>query len=120
VLAGRLSILALGLCATSLAFTANAKSAARSAAEMDRDLMEVTIPQLHGYYAQHKYTVTQVVDWYLDRIAGTTASTGRSSRCSIATPGRCRARGCRGGHLDAWPVVGCAHRYQGNTSIQGR
>ena len=69
MLAGRLSILALGLCATSLAFTANAKSAARSAAEMDRDLMEVTIPQLHGYYAQHKYTVTQVVDWYLDRIA---------------------------------------------------
>lgn len=31
--------------------------------------MEVTIPQLHRYYAQHKYTVSQVVDWYLDRIA---------------------------------------------------
>jgi Asp-tRNA(Asn)/Glu-tRNA(Gln) amidotransferase A subunit family amidase len=38
-------------------------------AQMDRDLMEVTIAQLHGYYAQHKYTVTQVVNWYLDRIA---------------------------------------------------
>src|ERR1700732_3188456 len=36
---------------------------------MDRDLMEVTIPQLHGYYAQHKYTVTQVIDWYIARIA---------------------------------------------------
>jgi len=31
--------------------------------------MEVTIPQLHQYYAQHKCTVSQVVDWYLDRIA---------------------------------------------------
>ncbi len=37
-------------------------------AQMDRDLMEVTIPQLHHYYTEHKYTVTQVVNWYLDRI----------------------------------------------------
>jgi amidase len=36
---------------------------------MDRDLIEVTIPQLHRYYATHRYTVSQVVDWYLDRIA---------------------------------------------------
>jgi amidase len=36
---------------------------------MDRDLMEVTIPKLQGYYAQHRYTVSQVVDWYLSRIA---------------------------------------------------
>jgi amidase len=41
---------------------------ARSA-QMDHDLMEVTIPQLHRYYAEHKYTITQVVNWYLDRIA---------------------------------------------------
>jgi Asp-tRNA(Asn)/Glu-tRNA(Gln) amidotransferase A subunit family amidase len=36
---------------------------------MDRDLMEVTIPQLHHYYDTHKYTVAQVVSWYLERIA---------------------------------------------------
>ncbi|MBV8496412.1 MAG: amidase [Gammaproteobacteria bacterium] len=35
---------------------------------MDRDLLEVTIPQLQHYYATHKYTVSQVVDWYLARI----------------------------------------------------
>jgi len=58
-----------GLFLASVAFTAGAKSPAAAAAEMDRDLMEVTIPQLHRYYAQHKYTVSQVVDWYLDRIA---------------------------------------------------
>jgi len=36
--------------------------------QMDRDLIEVTIPQLQGYYAEHRYTVAQVVDWYLARI----------------------------------------------------
>src|SRR5579872_1272101 len=36
--------------------------------EMDRDLMEVTIPQLEQLYATHKYTVTEVVRWYLARI----------------------------------------------------
>lgn len=41
---------------------------APSAAEMDRDLFEVTIPQLQALYAQHKYTVTQVVQWHLARI----------------------------------------------------
>ena len=35
---------------------------------MDKDLMEVTVPKLHGFYQQHKYTVTQVVNWHLARI----------------------------------------------------
>jgi amidase len=38
-------------------------------ATMDRDLMEVTIPQLESLYAAHRYTVTDVTRWYLDRIA---------------------------------------------------
>src|SRR5580658_10396879 len=36
--------------------------------EIDKDLFEVTIPQLEGFYASHKYTVTQVVQWHLARI----------------------------------------------------
>ena len=36
---------------------------------MDRDLMEVTVDRLHDLYRQHRYTVTQVVQWHLDRIA---------------------------------------------------
>ncbi len=36
---------------------------------MDDDLLEVTIPQLENFYATHKYTVTQVVQWHLARIA---------------------------------------------------
>ncbi|HEY4359105.1 MAG TPA: amidase [Acidobacteriaceae bacterium] len=38
-------------------------------ARMDRDLMEITIPQLHELYAKHSYTIEQVVRWYLGRIA---------------------------------------------------
>jgi amidase len=35
---------------------------------MDRDLMEISVPGLETLYAKHKYTVTQVTEWYLDRI----------------------------------------------------
>jgi amidase len=38
-------------------------------AQMDRDLEEVTITRLQSMYASGKYTVTQVTQWYLDRIA---------------------------------------------------
>jgi amidase len=65
----RLFKLVITLSAASVACAAEPKPPPRSAMEMDRDLMEVTIPQLHRYYAQHRYTVAQVVDWYLDRIA---------------------------------------------------
>jgi aspartyl-tRNA(Asn)/glutamyl-tRNA(Gln) amidotransferase subunit A len=42
---------------------------AQSSGAMDRDLMEVSVPGLEALYAAHKYTVTQVTEWYLDRIA---------------------------------------------------
>ncbi len=48
---------------------ASAGVARAAPAPMDRDLIEVSIPQLHALYDQHKYTVRQVVDWYLARIA---------------------------------------------------
>jgi Asp-tRNA(Asn)/Glu-tRNA(Gln) amidotransferase A subunit family amidase len=35
---------------------------------MDRDLMEVTVPQLEQLYTSHKYTVTEVLRWHLERI----------------------------------------------------
>ncbi len=38
------------------------------ASKMDQDLLEVTIPQLQRYYTEHRYTVTQVVQWHLARI----------------------------------------------------
>ncbi|MGA8707034.1 MAG: amidase [Steroidobacteraceae bacterium] len=65
----RLVELLVTLVAASVTLTAEAKSPAKSAADMDRDLMEVTVERLHSFYAQHRYTVSQVVDWYLARIA---------------------------------------------------
>ena len=38
-------------------------------AQMDRDLMEISVPALERLYGKHRYTVTQVTRWYLDRIA---------------------------------------------------
>lgn len=40
-----------------------------SQASLDRDLLEITIPRLQQLYASHKYTVKQVVQWYLARVA---------------------------------------------------
>jgi len=59
--------LLLGLCSIWICSEAFAASASPSPA-MDRDLLEISIPKLHRLYAQHKYTVTQVVRWYLSRI----------------------------------------------------
>jgi amidase len=42
--------------------------AGASGSSDDQDLLEVTVPQLEAFYDQHKFTVTQVVEWYLDRI----------------------------------------------------
>jgi Asp-tRNA(Asn)/Glu-tRNA(Gln) amidotransferase A subunit family amidase len=36
--------------------------------QAQNDLLEVTIPQLQAMYRDHRYTVTQVVQWYLARI----------------------------------------------------
>ena len=36
---------------------------------MDRDLLEVTVHELQSLYANHRYTVEQVLRWSLDRIA---------------------------------------------------
>ena len=50
-----------------LAAPAGAATHPPSQAQMDKDLLEVSIPQLQRYYARHTYTVVQVVQWYLDR-----------------------------------------------------
>ena len=51
------------------AFAAGCSHAPASSQEgMDRDLMEVTIPRLEQFYSDHKYTVTQVVEWHLARV----------------------------------------------------
>ena len=61
-----LTVLKTGcLCAQTTA-SSTRKTASQGA--MDRDLLEVTIPQLEQLYRSHKYTVTEVVRWYMARI----------------------------------------------------
>jgi len=60
----RLAIVA-ALC---LAAACGSRPAQTTEAAIDRDLMDVTVPELHRFYADKKYTVTQVVQWHLDRI----------------------------------------------------
>ena len=47
---------------------AQAAAPDRGTAAIDRDLSEVTIAQLQRYYAEHRYSVTQVVRWHLGRV----------------------------------------------------
>jgi amidase len=87
---------------------------------MDRDLMEVTIPQLHRYYAQHKYTVTQVVNWYLERIARYNGVYKPVEQVFDADARAAAARedaeaGAAHGPLWGVPIV-----IKSNTSIQGK
>ena len=50
-------------------FSSDAHSDKTSQAKiMDRDLLEITVPGLEKLYAKHRYTVTEVTQWYLDRI----------------------------------------------------
>ena len=51
-----------------LSFVSSAFAQPPAPSEIDKDLFEVTISQLESFYASHKYTVTQVVQWHLARI----------------------------------------------------
>src|SRR4051812_34832645 len=51
-----------------IAVACRATPEAPARASIDRDLLDVTVQQLHRLYAERKYTVTQVVQWHLDRI----------------------------------------------------
>ena len=42
-------------------------SSSRPPAQIDRDLLEITVPQLEDLYSQHKYTVAEVVRWHIAR-----------------------------------------------------
>jgi amidase len=56
------------LCCAVLVHRAECVARTPTPADMDKDLLEVTVSKLQSYYQQHKYTVTQVVQWHLARI----------------------------------------------------
>jgi amidase len=93
-------------------------------AAIDRDLAEVTIPQLEQYYATHRYTVTQVVRWYAARIEKYDgiyqAIEKRDFESALATAAREDAQAARVRHLTRPPLWGVPIVIKANTSIEGR
>jgi amidase len=114
----------------SLSAQTTAASTATSAAKngsqhaMDRDLLEVTIPKLEELYRSHKYTVTEVVQWYIARIAKYNgiyrAVQTLDEKGALATAAREDAEAKAGGSsFRRGPMWGVPIVIKANTSIKG-
>lgn len=91
---------------------------------MDRDLLEITIPQLERLYRSHKYTVTEVVRWYMARIEkynGTyRAMQNLDAPGALATAAREDTEAKAGGSsFVRGPMWGVPIVTKANTSIKG-
>jgi amidase len=95
-----------------------------STAAMDRDLMEVTIPRLESYYREHRYTVTQVVRWYLGRIRryngvyGALEYVDEQGALAAAATEDAEARAA-GANFKRGPMWGVPIVIKENTSVRG-
>jgi amidase len=93
-------------------------------AVQDRDLLEVNIPRLHALYRDHKYTVTQVVRWYLRRIRRYNGVYGALEHVdeagALATAAREDAEAhARGDGFQRPPLWGVPIVIKENTSVRG-
>lgn len=59
----------VGLLATALFILTCGAYSMQTLSQIDRDLTEIDITRLQALYASNKYTVAQVTQWHLDRIA---------------------------------------------------
>jgi Asp-tRNA(Asn)/Glu-tRNA(Gln) amidotransferase A subunit family amidase len=91
---------------------------------MDKDLLEVTVPQLEKLYSTHKYTVTEVVEWYLARIAKyngiykAVQTVDREGALAIAAAEDAAAK--QGGrNFQRGPLWGVPVVIKANTSVKG-
>ncbi|WP_044176510.1 amidase [Granulicella mallensis] len=91
-------------------------------AVMDHDLTDVSVDRLHELYREHRYTVTEVVQWHLDRIARYNgvyrAVQTVTAKAALTEAGRedveAKQAGFRPGPLWGVPIV-----IKANTSIAG-
>jgi Asp-tRNA(Asn)/Glu-tRNA(Gln) amidotransferase A subunit family amidase len=93
-------------------------------AAIDRDLLEISIPRLETLYRDHKYTVTQVVHWYLDRIRRYNGVYGALEKVdeagALATAAQEDAEARAGGAgLARGPLWGVPIVIKENTSVRG-
>src|ERR1700691_5180808 len=111
-----------GLMLLSIPYTTWAESAVAASVAIDRDLMEVTVPQVQRYYAEHRYTVTQVVQWHLARVHrynGIYRAVETSlDRAALETAAREDAEAAAG-RVNSAPLWGVPIVIKANTSIAG-
>ena len=97
---------------------------AGAGANIDGDLLDVSVPQLHQLYAEKKYTVTQVVRWHLDRIDryngvyGAIETVFRNE--ALADAARQDAEITQGGGVGSALLWGVPIVIKANTSIKGQ
>ena len=94
-----------------------------SARAIDRDLLDVTVPRLRQLYAAHKYTVTQVVQWHLDRIDRYNPTYGAIEtvlrRDALAAAARLDSASTSGKSVTRGALWGVPIVIKANTSVQG-
>ena len=98
---------------------------AQSQASIDKDLFELTIPRLQELYAQRKYSVTQVVQWYLARIEKYNDIYRAVERLDAADALKTAAAldqqaNLEGTKLKRGPLWGVPIVLKANTSVEGR
>src|SRR5689334_1171191 len=101
-----------------------APQSASSPAAIDAALLEVTVPKLEALYRARTYTVTQVVQWHLDRIArydGVYNAMDFVDRDgALATAAAEDADAARGGsQFRRGPLWGVPVVIKANTSVKG-
>ena len=92
--------------------------------QIDRDLTEVSITALQSMYASGKYTVTQVTQWHLDRIArydGVYKSFLHVDSAGALATARAEdaAKRTAGASFRPGPLWGIPMAVKGNTSVKG-
>jgi Asp-tRNA(Asn)/Glu-tRNA(Gln) amidotransferase A subunit family amidase len=119
-------LVVLTMAGGSLSAQTTAASTAKSVSQraMDHDLFEVTIPQLEELYRSHKYTVTEVVQWYMARIARYNgiyrAVQTLDEKGALGTAAREDAEAKAGGSgFRRGPLWGVPIVIKANTSIKG-
>ncbi len=104
--------------------TRAARAGVSSSRAIDRDLLEVDIARLERMYAGHRYTVTQVVQWYIGRIARYNgiyrAVQNVDASGALATAAREDAEAAAGGAgFHRGPLWGVPIVIKANTSVKG-
>jgi amidase len=99
---------------------------AAAAADIDRDLFDVTVADLHRHYDARTYTVTQVVQWHLARIDryngvyGAIETLFRDEALAVAARQDADAAAAPGGAATRGALWGVPIVVKANTSIKGR